>query len=88
MKPLEALEIIKKASTKSSGWMDDPIENVYNCEIQIIEKAIKTLEIIKNKRVDIGELFYLGLKDYNQAYRIFNKQLTQEEFDLLKEVLR
>ena len=50
------------------------------------EKLTKAIEIIKNKKVNIHFLFLHKLEDYNRlvcnAY-----QLTQEEYDLLKEVL-
>ena len=68
------------------------------CEnIEVIKKELNALEIIKNKRVDVFELL-LGIS--NSVYRnplerynsyvegsCFNTELTQEEFDLLSEVL-
>ena len=60
-----------------------------NCEI--IEKELKALEIIKNKNFD---LFYLrdskDLESYNDACDYFRNlsYLTQEEYDLLREVLK
>lgn len=48
-------------------------------------KYKKALEIIKVKRVNVDLLYYcLKLQDYNDNARI---HLTQEEYDLLKEVL-
>lgn len=50
----------------------------------------KVLEIIKEKAVDVYVLFDLGLEEYNKyvlkRYGTYY-QLTQEEFNLLKEVL-
>lgn len=57
-------------------------------------KCVKALEIIKNKRVDIATLLdCCNVEEYNRwvdvrshyTYRPF--ELTQEEYDLLKEVL-
>ena len=49
---------------------------------------IKILEIIIKKNVDVFNLKILGLQDYNfYAVREKTDELTQEEFDLLKEVL-
>ena len=59
-------------------------------ELKIIEKELKALEVIKNKNFD---LFYLqdskDLEMYNDACDSFRNlcYLTQEEYDLLKEVL-
>ena len=51
-----------------------------------IKKKLKAFEIIKEKRVDVWVLAYaLTLKDYNEV-NVYTK-LTQEEFNLLKEVL-
>ena len=57
---------------------------------EVIEKSLKALEIIKEKAVDVYILFDLGLEEYNKyvlkRYGTYY-QLTQEEFNLLKEVL-
>ena len=58
--------------------------------IKDIEKKLKALEIIKNKNFD---LFYLqdskDLEQYNDCCDHFRNlcYLTQEEYDLLKEVI-
>ena len=62
-----------------------------------VEKELKVLEIIKEKKVDVGQLtICFSLKDYNKYIfdkfrladdEIQERTLTQEEFDLLKEVL-
>ena len=48
----------------------------------------KALEIIKEKGLDIRELMYsYSLYEYNTCKPIHFEPLTQEEFNLLKEVL-
>ena len=86
-KELEALE--KIVDTYYIDNMDK--------EISIIEKALKALEIIKEKNVNIR-----ALKSWNKTYKgkltyqnyldiledcDLGEKLTQEEYDLLKEVL-
>ena len=63
--------------------------------VKVIEKSLKVLEIIKRKNVDIGFMKYLIEMNYNvNNYNItFDEDdtdymLTQEEFNLLKEVLK
>ena len=56
---------------------------------EVIEKRLKALEIIKEKGVDIH---FLGISKSPEEYmqhNVFNRYgyLTQEEYDLLKEVL-
>lgn len=69
-------------------------------DAEIIEKSLKALEIIKNKRVDVNE-FIEFMKYYDDTYygyqlefennaigiNLGREELTEEEFDLLKEVL-
>ena len=79
------------------GFIGCPFRNISNdyCEeFEIIKKELKALEIIKTKNVDIDYIktcFYDkkgGFKDYNAwAVQYENEELTQEEYDLLKEVL-
>ena len=68
--------------------------NFYYKDLDIIEQELKALEIIKEKRVDFGILPYcLDLETYNNAIVVNGnewtdyKPLTQEEYELLKEVL-
>ena len=82
------------------------VANIANMEeqINIIEKALKALEIIKEKWVQVGAFIemhndkkiieiakkYRGnyfLFLYNCCFANLYGELTQEEFDLLKEVL-
>lgn len=55
-------------------------------ECKTIEKSLKALEIIKGKTVDIWLIQNKNLKQYNSMIDE-SRQLTQEEFELLKEVL-
>ena len=60
----------------------------------IVEKSLKAIEIIKKKEVDIDHLRDLYFNDEYEKYDLEyyntrgNKPLTQEEYDLLKEVFR
>lgn len=66
---------------------DVNIYNKFSYALIIIEKELKALEIIKEKEPDISFLFRVkDLNHYNSC--VWKEQeLTQEEFDLLKEVL-
>lgn len=73
----------------------------YSNEIETIRKSLKALEIIKEKRVNIGVFYHVvfilkasydGCKANNKTvlYNICDVKkdfLTKEEFNLLKEVL-
>lgn len=60
---------------------------------ELIEEATKALEIIKKKKVDIRVLCTCFEKHNLNTYNVFaaslkgKKQLTQKEYDLLKDVL-
>lgn len=66
---------------------------------KVVEKSLKALEIIKEKNVDVDYFLFwskqgnLGkVEDYNDLLKHKNGRcqrlpLTEEEFDLLKEVL-
>lgn len=57
-------------------------------QYKIIEKALKTLEIIKEKEVVISILIRSNtLDEYNNNPMFVSKLLTQDEFELLKGVL-
>lgn len=52
------------------------------------QKELKALEIIKEKEVDVHRLkIYFSVYEYNRKYEEHEYHLTQEEYDLLKEVL-
>ena len=86
MTGLEALKIVEKDC--------EDLEQVPYGEFALIEKSLKALEIIKEKRVDI-ESFYTSFIEgeydydfYERRYGTYGKYcLTEEEFNLLKEVL-
>jgi hypothetical protein len=67
----------------------------YVDELKLVEKKLKALEIVKEKRIDI-ESFYTsfieGEYDYNFyeiRYGTYGKYcLTEEEFNILKEALK
>ena len=96
--PLEALkEIRDKIGDKMlfCAWNDKG--DSYSKKItisdycDIIEKPLKALEIIKEKKVDIQLLFDL-FEDNRNDYRDYNESnecrwLKKKEYDLLKEVL-
>ena len=79
------------------GFNGCPFRNISNdyCEeFEIIKKELKALEIIKTKNVYIDYIkacFYDkkgGFKDYNALAGHYEyEELSQEEYDLLKEVL-
>ena len=77
-KELEALE--KIVDTYYIDNMDK--------EISIIATALKALEIIKEKEVNVGLLSRCANAErYNRGMCYESRYLTQEEYDILKEVL-
>ena len=62
----------------------------YVASYNAVLNAVKALEIIKEKQVNVSALLELdNLQQYNDYCDMVGgcKKLTQEEFDLLKEVL-
>ena len=93
MKGLFALERLETfAKTFGNLFGENPTHTSgYEEEIAVIKKELQALEIIKEKQVDI-ELFSNRCKscreyNYSVAFGKFNRDLTEEEFKLLKEVL-
>ena len=93
-KELEALAKIKDKleiwdCSEESNW-EEYSTGYYECEeeLNIIEKSLKALEIIKEKQVEVmGLINSINLNfDYNKIFNL-HPQLTQEEYELLKEVL-
>ena len=87
-KGLEALKIIYDLEDLQGG------RDAFWESYRIIEKELKALEIIKEKEVDVWYLMICieqnikHLQFYNEYMKELNGiKLTQEEFDLLKEVL-
>ena len=83
-KELEALENIKHYDTRV-GLHEDDYKIIENA-LKDTEKYKKALEIIKEKRVDVSWLFKC---DNTRNYKHFSYcELTEEEFDFLKEILK
>jgi len=86
MTGLEALKQVKNFLGYNYCLVDLPDE------LATIEKSLKALEIIKNKKVDVCEL-KICIDEYEDSLYQYNKRtiekfrLTQDEFDTLKEVL-
>ena len=101
-KKLKEHEVMKqtKIIVADKKISDDDLEKLENqgmltdlqCEIKPLfdeetQKKLKALEIIKEKEVDVFIFLHNGdLETYNDMVED-NRKLTQEEFDLLKEVL-
>ena len=90
-KELEALERLKNHTISYVGSdykvsTDSREEQIK--DLELIEKELKALEIIKEKEVNVFIFLHSGdLETYNNMVED-NRKLTQEEFDLLKEVLK
>ena len=82
-KELEALERLFCAGRLD---LDYVLNGKQNQDYKIIEKSLKALEIIKNKQVNVFLLHSVDLETYNDMIAD-NRNLTQEEYELLKEVL-
>lgn len=92
-KGIEAFKRIKENTTCYVS-QDYDMTN-YDADVEVVEKELKALEIINNKRVDVASFKAIvsthpkkALEYYNQSMG-FNPRrlLKQEEFELLKEVL-
>lgn len=82
-KGLEALERLNSIVAYDENEELIPIDE----DLSIIEKELKALEIIKNKKVDVKYLYYraeFNVEKYNDNYL---ETLTKEECALLKEAL-
>ena len=88
--PSEALKCLEDLYCEPVDYRSNDKANDYETIKQAllkVEKEHKALEIIKEKLVDVFKLYNCKtIEEYNQAqYR--DCMLTQEEFNLLKEVL-
>lgn len=73
-----------KTDKKYRDLFDSAIIN-----IQEDYRKARALEIIKEKVVDIYLLYATkNLEDYNSSLMQYNANLTQEEYDILTEVMR
>ena len=99
-KGLEALKELKyfNACCRCQYYIDKQCTNKDECCYMSIEKELKALEIIKNKSVDVfwfqitakerkKKGYPYGADRYNEHKAFKAQQLTQKEYDLLKEVL-
>lgn len=89
MKGLKSLkDIFNYIYTKATTYEEDV---KLNNDREIIEKELKAFDIVREKDVDLRTLktcfkVEYGLQKYNKQQRKEN-ELTQAEYDLLKEVL-
>ena len=86
MKGLEALEEARNYTHMliTSGTWDNKISPNLN----IVERELKALRVIKYKSVNVAIFEETkNLEEYNRIIHYFELHLTQEEYDLLKEVL-
>lgn len=91
MDELEAFEIIKNAPTIYVGCGSN-IYTRFPIECKLIETALKALEIIKEKQVDVAMILSCeDADDYNRwcdsGASWSNEHITQQEYAILKEVL-
>lgn len=78
---MQELNIIETALKKL-----DEAENCVFTSKEDVKKELKALEIIKDKEVNVFIFLHSGdLETYNDMVEE-NRKLTQEEYDLLKEV--
>ena len=81
-KGLEALKVIYELEDLQGG------RDAFWESYRIIEKELKALEIIKGKEVNVFIFLHSAdLETYNDMVED-NRKLTQEEFNILKEVLK
>ena len=88
-KGLDALKntMYLMACCKCQYYKDNKCKNKGECFWKTIEKELVALEIIKIKKVDVlSMLCGCNFEDYNRAHEDKGK-LTQEEYNLIKEVL-
>jgi len=96
-KGLKALDLLKHCVTDTHFNKRDFVDIALDVEqaSNALEKELKALEIIKNKSVNVLRL-KITLKQYGPLCGFYNalvdtdddgKCLTQDEYDLLKEVL-
>ena len=82
-----------EALAKILQWFDDEHYGLDEIvkeseEWKVIEKSLKALEIIRDKEVNVNHLVISDNLDmYNYGWEEYLCILTQEEYDLLKEVL-
>ena len=84
MTGLEALEYITKIAI-SQGCQEEAHQVAFKSEI--VEKELKALEIVKNSFADLRFQYREDTNEYFICMNYYGRVITQEEYDLLKEVL-
>lgn len=83
---LEHFQDIKEIEVADGQWLT--IKNLLPYKCEQVEKSLKALEIIKEKYVNVDLLSDVdSLEEYNSEIMWSYQRLTEEEFNLLKEVL-
>ena len=92
----DIVKLRKELEKNKGGFYEHPIVITYGQAIQIEseclalqqenEKLKKALDILKGK-LELCESIYSQVFNSNEYYLLCNKTLTQQEYDLLKEVL-
>ena len=81
---LEAFKRMERASCYDSN-----LHTLYSIECKIVEIGLVVLHILKEKRVNIGIIIYCdNYKTYNDMVDGKDKELNEEEFNLIYEWLR
>ena len=89
MTGLEAIERIKKSHYTAIAVMGCERDSETEKAIEIVEKEHKALEIIKEKYVNVDLLWDVSsLEEYNSEIMFSYQIITEEEFNLLREVLK
>lgn len=100
-KSLDALKYFKSACNSFLKTTNDMFcqitisreqANEFVEEVEVVEKIVKALEIIKEKECDMRWFKYCikvnsEVETYNNGLPEYYEKLTQEQFNLLKEVL-
>lgn len=87
---LEILKTIKRYQVVLDSEKDivKNIVEIFPISLNIVEKELNALKIVKEKYVDFFQLpCCKNIFEYNDLKFFENEKLTQDEFDLLKEVL-
>ena len=78
---------------ENNQWVKNVLKGLKKCEqdLERLEKLEKVIDILENKIVNILILKYCiakggGVETYNLHYKT-EEQITQEEYDLIKEEL-
>jgi hypothetical protein len=82
--------LCRRTHESSQALIDTICKNYKEVKVTNLEdeKKLKALEIVKEKKVDVQMLIdRKNLNEYNWCVHEQSRALTQEEYDLLKEVL-